>query len=169
MSGPPILNNGLCTRYGCTEPRGGNGRLCRPHYNEEARAYRKRTPGLERARANRYYAGPGKHRVRELKYGLNKEEVEALLETQGGVCAICKTPEPGGRFNEWALDHDHKTNKPRGPLCNQCNHGLGSFRDNTVFLESAVAYLRRACSAQSSVQRALALSRSRDNYRMGSL
>jgi hypothetical protein len=32
--------------------------------------------------------------------------------------------------------------KVRGLLCHNCNKGLGNFRDNIEFLESAVSYLK---------------------------
>ena len=39
------------------------------------------------------------------------------------------------------VDHDHKTNKIRGMLCNRCNQGLGQFKDDPELLEYARIYL----------------------------
>ena len=50
-------------------------------------------------------------------------------------CTIC------GDEGALVVDHDHKTNKIRGILCNRCNKGLGLFRDNPDFLEYARIYL----------------------------
>jgi len=50
-------------------------------------------------------------------------------------CTIC------GDEADLVVDHDHKTNKIRGILCNLCNKGLGLFRDNPDFLEYARIYL----------------------------
>ena len=41
----------------------------------------------------------------------------------------------------WVLDHDHKTGKFRGWLCNTCNSALGWFDDDPIKLRRALAYL----------------------------
>lgn len=69
-------------------------------------------------------------------YGISAEEFDALLEKQGGVCAICVGPDPKH------LDHDHETGAIRGILCVNCNQGLGKFFDDPELLERAAAYLR---------------------------
>lgn len=77
-------------------------------------------------------------------YGVSRSWVLQKLEEQGGTCAICKTF--GFKMREdhvtgMNLDHDHKTGKPRGLLCHNCNRGLGLFRDSEELLESARKYL----------------------------
>lgn len=72
-------------------------------------------------------------------YGMTEEEYEALLLAQGNRCGICtklfvKTPH---------IDHDHKTGKVRGLLCNDCNTGLGRFKDDFSVVRAAVRYLKR--------------------------
>lgn len=69
-------------------------------------------------------------------YGISADEFDALLEKQGGVCAICAGPNPKH------LDHDHVTGAIRGILCVNGNHGLGKFLDDPGLLERAVTYLR---------------------------
>jgi hypothetical protein len=74
-------------------------------------------------------------------YGITIDEFEARLAGQGGACAICRiVPE-----NTWSLavDHDHRTGKVRGLLCDQCNLALGKFQDSIKTLENAIAYLRK--------------------------
>ena len=39
------------------------------------------------------------------------------------------------------LDHDHVTDKFRGYLCINCNHGLGKFNDSVEKLQLAIEYL----------------------------
>ena len=73
------------------------------------------------------------------KYGISKQEYEVLLASQDDKCAIC-----GGCCAEkgkLSLDHDHKTGKVRGFLCQGCNHGIGKFRDDPMRLRKAADYL----------------------------
>ena len=70
-----------------------------------------------------------------------------LLEKQNNKCAICKLPEiminPRTKeLKNLAVDHCHKTGKVRGLLCVRCNHGIGNFKDNEIFLEEALKYLK---------------------------
>jgi hypothetical protein len=62
---------------------------------------------------------------------------EALKEIKATVkkCVIC------GDETKLVVDHDHKTGKVRGLLCNHCNRGLGHFRDDPTLLEFAAQYL----------------------------
>jgi len=76
---------------------------------------------------------------RKLFYGITKEEFFNLLETQSYSCAICNSD-----INKSAhVDHCHATGKIRGLLCRHCNNGLGQFKDNIKFLQSAIDYLKR--------------------------
>lgn len=75
------------------------------------------------------------------KYGISPEERDELLVEQNCRCAVCFTDTPGGRWNEWHVDHDHETNKIRGLLCTQCNTALGLLKDDVTVLKSAITYL----------------------------
>lgn len=72
-------------------------------------------------------------------YGITEDQYQSLLESQGNRCKICKGELVDRKLTH--LDHCHATNKIRGILCRGCNHGLGHFRDNPVFLKSAIKYL----------------------------
>jgi hypothetical protein len=50
---------------------------------------------------------------------------------------------PNGQGGTMHLDHDHKTGKFRGWLCQSCNVGLGHLGDSIASLQSAIAYLIR--------------------------
>lgn len=61
------------------------------------------------------------------------------------MCAICKEPQSvllKGELKRLAVDHCHKTKKIRGLLCDNCNKGLGLFKDKPELLNSASEYLR---------------------------
>jgi len=68
------------------------------------------------------------------------EEYDRLYNKQDGRCKICSIHQ----FNHdkpLCVDHDHKTGEIRGLLCNQCNLGLGLFKDNPDSLLNAIKYL----------------------------
>lgn len=75
------------------------------------------------------------------KYGIDEHGVDAILDRQGGVCAICDSPEAGGRWATFAVDHDHATGELRGLLCQPCNVGIGQFSDDPSRLRRAADYL----------------------------
>ncbi len=75
------------------------------------------------------------------KYGIPLEQYEEMLETQGGVCAICKKPRPDERTLH--VDHDHVTGKIRGLPCFRCNNALGDFEEEYDLFVSAAEYLDR--------------------------
>lgn len=71
-------------------------------------------------------------------YGISLEEYERLA-IDG--CHICGAREAGKKSLH--VDHCHSTGQVRGILCDACNKGIGSFRDDTELLEKAISYLRR--------------------------
>lgn len=73
------------------------------------------------------------------RYGLTKEQYEALYEAQGGVCYICRRAT--GRRKKLAVDHDHKTGYVRGLCCGPCNSTLAHLRDDPVAAQRIVDYL----------------------------
>ena len=87
------------------------------------------------------------HKEKELAYstklnrlrrtGVTEQQYQDKLLIQNGVCAICS----GTCTKSLAADHDHTTGAFRGLLCNNCNRGLGHFKDNKELLLNAVEYL----------------------------
>ena len=61
------------------------------------------------------------------RYGIDISQFDALLELQGGKCAICHGDQPGGFWDVWMVDHDHSTGIVRGLLCYRCNLDLGTY------------------------------------------
>lgn len=81
-------------------------------------------------------------------YGVTRAWYDAKLVEQGGVCAICRksVEKRKGAAKVLFVDHCHATGKARGLLCNTCNAGLGSLRDDIGNLERALAYLKEYSS-----------------------
>jgi hypothetical protein len=76
------------------------------------------------------------------RYGITAEEADAMLEAQGGLCAVCRAA-PAAH-----VDHDHATGAVRDLLCFNCNGGLGQFRDDPVLLRAAADYVERHRAGQ---------------------
>ena len=74
-------------------------------------------------------------------YGITLQQYNEMLETQGGVCAICK--KTCSRGKQLCVDHCHVTGEVRMLLCPRCNVGLGSFGDDPALLKEAIQYLQR--------------------------
>lgn len=85
-------------------------------------------------------------RNRELrKYGITFEDQQRMYVEQGGKCAICGREIflfGSSKKDTAHVDHDHLTGRVRGLLCQECNTGLGKFRDSIPYLESAIQYLK---------------------------
>ena len=78
--------------------------------------------------------------VVEKRYNLEEGQLQKLKTKQGNKCAICNNPQKGKSLS---VDHCHKTGKNRGLLCNNCNNGLGRFKDNVVYLRNVINYLNK--------------------------
>lgn len=109
----------------------------RAHYNpEREKGYRKKYQADGRRQKTR--------RRHELKtrYGLTPEDYQALLDRQGGGCAICgKTDGTNGTQKHLPVDHHHGTGAVRGILCKNCNQGIGLFKEDPSRLRKAADYL----------------------------
>jgi recombination endonuclease VII len=71
------------------------------------------------------------------KFGITEAQYNAILEAQGGVCAVCKKPNKGNRA--MPVDHDHKTGKVRGIVC---------FIDNNRVLTRGITAERLRAAAE---------------------
>lgn len=78
-------------------------------------------------------------------YGLLPQDIDRMVQTQGGVCPGCQIPCPT------YVDHDHaccpgkKSCRKcvRGILCMKCNILLGMAKDSPVILRNLALYLER--------------------------
>lgn len=106
-------------------------------------------PDKNRAEAKkrqREYRKRHSNRLREAdllrKYGITIHDYNSMFDEQEGRCLIClkHQVELPTRLN---VDHNHETGEVRGLLCNICNKGLGTFKDDPVLLQNALDYIRR--------------------------
>lgn len=75
-------------------------------------------------------------------YKMSLEEWDAMMELQGGVCAICGGgPKPNRKRLD--VDHDPLTSKIRGLLCGPCNRTIAQGRNNPTILRACADYLER--------------------------
>jgi hypothetical protein len=84
-------------------------------------------------------------------YGITPDDYAAMLEKQGGGCAICGVQQSQmwreSRRRPLVIDHCHTSGKIRALLCDYCNRGLGQFRDSPALLRKAAEYLEAHASS----------------------
>jgi hypothetical protein len=126
-----ITCKGMCANCYKTVWRQSN-----PHQQAKARVYTAKSNDAK---------GPEWRFNRSLiyKHGITIEDYYRILAKQKGKCAICRTEKPGhSRMLFFCVDHDHKTGKVRGLLCDDCNLGIGKLKDSRGNLLRAWRYLR---------------------------
>src|ERR1035437_2009586 len=103
--------------------------------SQRAKKYNQENP--EKIKSNHY----------RIRYGITLEKARALLDAQGGRCAICKKEldfDNGERGRgQPVVDHCHSSNKVRGMLCTNCNLMLGYSLDKKEILQTAINYLEK--------------------------
>lgn len=72
-----------------------------------------------------------------------KKAAEKNRPAKGSVwrCPICEKQTIVDVTVKLVLDHDHRSGKTRGYICDSCNTGLGRFRDDRIYLENAIKWL----------------------------
>lgn len=127
---------------------------CQPCRQEAFRSakraqYQKHKDKIATRHKGRYADNPDKYRGYHYKhrYGMTREQVEAMHAAQGKACAICEKPIPltgESRTKLAVVDHCHSSGKVRGLLCQPCNMLLGNASDRPEVLRAAITYLERA-------------------------
>lgn len=130
------------------------GSKCVDCYNKHMRAYRAKNRPKWRALHQSWKSrNPEKARNSGLRryYGIDIDQYNKMLESQGGVCKICSRRPFGTRKQSMVLhvDHCHATGVVRALLCHQCNIGIGKFQDNPSLLRKAASYLEEHQSSAS--------------------
>jgi hypothetical protein len=154
----PTPAPGLCPRGGTSsagresgpsrhlDGRGRSVKWGKERYAQDA-DYRERECARRRAFYHAHKQEIAASRLnRHLKscYGMSRADYDALLESQGGVCAICAKPSK----KTLCVDHCHSTGTIRGLLCRKCNLGLGCLADDQAALIAALAYLGHRASGR---------------------
>lgn len=131
-------------------------RRCRGCHNKYQREwYRRNATSVAKAREK--YRGSVKHKTNSrdylkrrglAKFGLTPELFQAMLDAQGGRCAICTKPVlymalGVGNQSSAVVDHCHKTGAVRSALCRRCNGGIGIMDDDPARLRAAADYIER--------------------------
>lgn len=82
------------------------------------------------------------------RYGISREMLQALWESQEGCCAICGSAGPApysadgeSQAGRLCIDHDHATGVIRGLLRRNCNSAIGKLGDSPKLIVKAAAYL----------------------------
>lgn len=74
-------------------------------------------------------------------YKITLADYNEMFNNQNGCCAICEKHQL--ELNKkLCVDHNHKTGKVRGLLCDSCNRGMGQFYESIKNLKSVIKYLR---------------------------
>ena len=131
-------NSNACRKYMRTEKgktirrkyhQSEKGKTCQKKYAATVNGQQKRRDNFLRSR-----------------YNFTLARYNQLFEQQNGRCAICRKPETASnRFGVrvLAVDHDHKTGRVRGLLCQKCNHALGLLNDSEFLVSNMYFYLMR--------------------------
>lgn len=69
------------------------------------------------------------------RHGITLDTYNAMSLEQNYLCKICS------KSKKLYIDHDHKTGKVRGLLCDQCNKALGLLYDSVESINNAAKYL----------------------------
>lgn len=162
----------ICSFDGCGRPRRGNQEHCQLHYNQRVTGkplapIKARPKPVFDENGRRRCGACGAFKPEEafktgrnvcracahnlFRYRMTPQEFAAIIDRQGGGCAICGTTKPGGRWGTWHVDHDHSCcdgdgittcgKCVRGILCSSCNVGIGHMGNDTARLRAAAAYL----------------------------
>lgn len=115
----------------------------RQYYRENAERIREERKLYRKTNGDkcRLYLIKNKDRIRnnrlKREYGITLEQYKKMLKDQNECCALCKNKRP------LRVDHDHRTGKVRGLLCDKCNLSLGLLEENEVAIENIKTYLTK--------------------------
>jgi len=106
----------------------------KPETSEFFPLHNKKNNGLDswcRECRNKYRSDIRRGQYRNV---ISDENLKSLLSSVN-ECVIC------GVNDKLVVDHNHKTGKIRGLLCNKCNMAIGLLQDDPMIVEFAKMYL----------------------------
>ena len=101
----------------------------------------------QNAKNNRPVRRPSCKKCREQLEGIepNSAEKDEWLknkpENEPFECPICGKRTIAGVTSKVVLDHNHRTGKVRGWICDSCNTGIGRFKDDIELVKKAIKFL----------------------------
>jgi hypothetical protein len=116
----------------------------RKRYNARPIATRKvSTRRWEKNNPEKHKAQLLRARVRKLGLASDMDRIIAFA-AQYSACPLCGTTKSDLAGSRMCIDHDHKTGKFRGLICEACNFGIGQCKDSPATLRAAADYLESA-------------------------
>jgi hypothetical protein len=85
-----------------------------------------------------------KHGIQKVRYAFQVatlDEYATFVSYRPMSCECCAQLFSETLMADWVVDHCHTTGTLRGLLCQDCNRGIGLFRDDVDILVRAKAYL----------------------------
>lgn len=76
------------------------------------------------------------------KYGITLSEYDDMYSNQDGCCALCGRHQVEFK-KRLHVDHCHITGNVRELLCQSCNTGIGSLKDDPELITKALEYLEK--------------------------
>jgi hypothetical protein len=143
----PVVTERTCKECGHVGPPDQfvtRKNLCKPCSNAYKAQWLANNPDKAAAIKERGAAWRKRYELRRRaqRNGLDPDVIEKYYSDHDGRCEICgDKPDEGQR--DLNMDHDHASGAFRGMLCDNCNSGLGRFKDDPERLKSAIQYLYR--------------------------
>ena len=112
----------------CSRHTHGRRNLCYKCENKRDDVWRANNSESILLKRQKYYA--------EKVYNISLEQYKKRMATSN-KCEVC------GSKNKLCYDHDHKTMKFRGVLCNKCNRSIGILGDTVESIQKVLFYLTK--------------------------
>lgn len=83
------------------------------------------------------YIGQARDYQLKWNYGISSAEYDQMALAQNHKCYLCRE-----HADPLCVDHNHKNGEIRKLLCNNCNLGIGYFKENPELLRLAADYCK---------------------------